>query len=59
MPRVGAHHILERISRMLDSGELTPTNTKTYTPINADNLKLAHADVETNAAIGKITLTQW
>ena len=44
---------------MLDSGELTPTNTKTYTPINADNLKLAHADVETNAVIGKITLAKW
>ena len=56
---ISQHDILERISRMLDSGELRPTNTKTYTPINPDNLKLAHADVETNAVIGKITLAKW
>ncbi len=50
------HETLERIRQLLDDGQLTTTLTKTFTPINAANLRAAHTLVEANRMIGKVVL---
>ncbi len=49
--------ILDRIAEMVDRGELRSTQTRTFSPINARNLKTAHALAESGKAIGKVTLS--
>ncbi|KRM35028.1 alcohol dehydrogenase, zinc-binding protein [Agrilactobacillus composti DSM 18527 = JCM 14202] len=51
------HDILEKVAHLLDSGQLVTTMTQTFSPINVANLKKAHAIVESNHEIGKVTLT--
>ncbi|GLB47549.1 NADPH:quinone reductase [Philodulcilactobacillus myokoensis] len=53
------HQILDKISELYDQKKLLPIMRKHYSPINIDNLKKAHADIETGHTIGKITLTKW
>ncbi len=53
---ISQHEILEKVSALLDSGQLQSTVTKTFTPINAANLRAAHALVEANRMIGKVVL---
>jgi NADPH2:quinone reductase len=38
---------------------LKSTVTEVMTPINAANLRAAHAKIETGRTIGKIVLTGW
>lgn len=47
------HHLLNEVSALLDAGVLKTTLNETLSPINAANLKLAHARVEGGASIGK------
>ncbi|MFD1550321.1 zinc-binding alcohol dehydrogenase family protein [Levilactobacillus fuyuanensis] len=54
---ISQHAILERVRDLLDTGQLKSTLTKTFTPINAANLRAAHALVEANRMIGKVVLT--
>jgi len=49
--------LLSRVSELVDRGELRSTQTQTFSPINAENLKKAHAFVESGKAIGKVTLS--
>ncbi|XP_063618924.1 zinc-type alcohol dehydrogenase-like protein SE_1777 [Cydia splendana] len=49
--------ILEDISKMLETGKLKSTLTKTMSPINAENLKEAHRLIEDKKSIGKIVLS--
>lgn len=49
--------ILNRVAEMVDRGELRSTQTQTLSPINAENLKKAHAIIESGKSIGKITLS--
>lgn len=49
--------LLNRISDLVDRGELRSTQTQRFCPINAENLKRAHALVESGKAIGKVTLS--
>jgi zinc-binding alcohol dehydrogenase family protein len=49
--------LLNRVSDLLDKGELRSTQTQTLSPINVENLKKAHAFVESGKAIGKVTLS--
>lgn len=53
------HHILERVATLVDAGTLSTTLNKTLSPINAANLRLAHAELEAGNTIGKIVLSGW
>src|SRR6202050_4525787 len=47
--------LLNRVSDLVDQGQLRSTQTQTFTPINVENLKKAHALAESGKAIGKVT----
>ena len=49
--------LLTRVSELVDRGEIRSTQTQTFIPINAENLKKAHALAESGKAIGKVTLS--
>jgi zinc-binding alcohol dehydrogenase family protein len=50
------HRTLEAIAHLVDNGTLRTTATENFGPINAENLKRAHAAVEANSVRGKIVL---
>jgi zinc-binding alcohol dehydrogenase family protein len=50
------HALLNDVSQLVDSGVLKTTVGERYGKINAENLKRAHALVESNKARGKIVL---
>jgi zinc-binding alcohol dehydrogenase family protein len=49
--------LLSRVSELVDRGALRSTQTQTFSPINVENLKKAHALAESGKAIGKVTLS--
>ncbi len=53
---IAQHYILEEIARLIDSGILRTTLAETLSPINAANLRKAHAALESGKTIGKIVL---
>ncbi|RWD59699.1 MAG: zinc-binding alcohol dehydrogenase family protein [Mesorhizobium sp.] len=48
--------VLKEVSRLVDAGRLRTTLTRRLSPINAANLKIAHALLESGTARGKIVL---
>lgn len=48
--------LLNEVSRLVDAGTIHPAQTQTFGPIDAANLKRAHALLETGGARGKIVL---
>jgi zinc-binding alcohol dehydrogenase family protein len=50
------HELLNKLSDLIDRGLIKTTLGKHYGVINAENLKRAHAHIESNQAIGKIVL---
>lgn len=50
------HDMLNHVSSLIDEGLIKTTLGENYGKINADNLKRAHAHLETNSAVGKIVL---
>lgn len=48
--------ILDTIAALVDAGEIVTTLTERLSPINAANLKRAHAQLESGTAKGKIVL---
>jgi zinc-binding alcohol dehydrogenase family protein len=48
--------LLSRVAQLIDEGRLRTTLSETLTPINAENLRKAHALLESGRARGKITL---
>jgi NADPH:quinone reductase-like Zn-dependent oxidoreductase len=50
------HALLNDVSQLVDSGVLQTTVGERYGKINAQNLKRAHALIESNRARGKIVL---
>lgn len=50
------HDLLTRLSQLIDDGTIKTTLGEHYGTINAENLKRAHAHIETNQAVGKIVL---
>lgn len=50
------HRLLNRVSEMVDAGEIVSTISENFGAINAANLKRAHALLETGTARGKIVL---
>ncbi|HYN53487.1 MAG TPA: zinc-binding alcohol dehydrogenase family protein [Methylotenera sp.] len=53
------HHILERVAKLIDQGTLKTTVNEIKSPINAANLRKAHAQLESGTTVGKIVLSGW
>ncbi|WP_409488171.1 zinc-binding alcohol dehydrogenase family protein [Pseudomonas promysalinigenes] len=53
---VNQHHLLQRVSQLVDEGVLKTTMGEHFGTINAANLKRAHALIESGKAKGKIVL---
>ena len=53
------HYILERVAELIDDGVLKTTINEIKSPINASNLRAAHAQLESGTTIGKIVLSGW
>jgi len=53
---IAQHDILNRVSELVDQGVLRTTLKENFGPINAANLRAAHASVESGKAIGKSVL---
>ncbi|MBE1440859.1 zinc-binding alcohol dehydrogenase family protein [Paenibacillus sp. OAS669] len=50
------HKLLNEVARLVDEGVLRTTTNVTLTPINAENLRKAHAMLETGRTVGKVVL---
>lgn len=53
------HRVLNRVADWIDRGILKGILRETLQPINAENLKKAHAKLESRAMIGKLALKGW
>jgi zinc-binding alcohol dehydrogenase family protein len=53
------HRLLTRVAQWVDAGRIQSTLTETLCPINAANLRTAHAKLETGRMIGKLVLAGW
>jgi zinc-binding alcohol dehydrogenase family protein len=51
--------ILDEVATLIDAKKLRTTLTETLTPINAANLRQAHARLESGHSIGKLALSGW
>lgn len=51
--------LLNHIAAWIDEGKIKTSLSQTLSPINAENLKNAHAQIETGTTIGKIVLKDW
>ncbi len=51
--------LLNKISELIDNGELVTTASNIIQPINAENLRKAHAMIEQGNSIGKVVLADW
>ncbi|MGJ8722007.1 MAG: zinc-binding alcohol dehydrogenase family protein [Salinibacterium amurskyense] len=51
------HELLNEVADLVDAGEIRTTLTRTFSPLNAEQLRAAHALVETGSAIGKTVVT--
>ncbi|MDZ7864282.1 zinc-binding alcohol dehydrogenase family protein [Acidovorax sp.] len=56
---VGQHHLLNEVAALVDAGLLRTTLAERFGSINADNLKKAHALLESGKARGKVVLEGW
>jgi NADPH2:quinone reductase len=53
------HRLLNQVAEWLDAGRLRGTVREIVSPINAANLRAAHAKLEAGTTIGKIVLKGW
>ena len=53
------HELLNWVAHKIDEGQIHTTLSKMFTPINAANIRKAHALIETGQAKGKIVLEEW
>jgi len=51
--------LLDRIADWTDCGKLKGILRETLQPINAENLRTAHARLESGTMIGKLALKDW
>ena len=51
--------LLNKIADLIDQGELVTTTSNIIQPINAENLRKAHAMIEQGNSIGKVVLADW
>lgn len=50
------HTLLTLLAQLIDQGRIKTTLGENYGTINAENLKRAHAHIESNTAVGKVVL---
>ncbi|MBM3352005.1 MAG: zinc-binding alcohol dehydrogenase family protein [Betaproteobacteria bacterium] len=53
------HRLLARVGDWIDAGEVKCTLTEKLSPVNAANLRAAHARLESKGMIGKLVLSGW
>lgn len=53
------HRLLSSVAELIDAGTLRATASTLLRPINADNLRRAHASLEGGRTVGKIVLADW
>jgi zinc-binding alcohol dehydrogenase family protein len=53
------HRILTQVAEWLDAGRLKPTLMERLSPISAENLRAAHAKLESGKMVGKLVLEGW
>jgi NADPH:quinone reductase len=53
------HHVLDRIAGWIETGKLRGTAKQNLGAINAQNLRSAHAQLESGSTIGKLVLAGW
>lgn len=53
------HKLLSYVADEIDAGRIRTTLDEVLTPINAANMRTAHAKIETGTAKGKIVLSGW
>jgi NADPH2:quinone reductase len=56
---IGQHQLLDEVSAMIDKGQIVTTAAQELTPINAANLRKAHAQIESGTTIGKVVVHGW
>ena len=56
---IAQHNLLNDVSAMVDEGLIVTTLAKELSPINAANLRAAHALIESGRSIGKVVLSGW
>ncbi len=56
---INQHHLLNHIANSVDAGKIKTTVSEVLSPINAQNLKKAHAMIERGDAVGKLVLADW
>ncbi len=53
------HKILKRVAQLIDEGKLRATANESLSPINAENILEGHRRMESQKAIGKLTISGW
>jgi NADPH2:quinone reductase len=53
------HRLLTRVAELIDAGRIRGTLRETLRPINAGNLRAAHAKLESGKTIGKLVVAGW
>nr|WP_312376691.1 zinc-binding alcohol dehydrogenase family protein [Delftia acidovorans] len=56
---IGQHHLLNEVAALVDAGLIRTTLDQRMGPINAANLRRAHALIESGKARGKLVLEGW
>jgi NADPH:quinone reductase-like Zn-dependent oxidoreductase len=51
--------LLSKVAGLVDQGMIRTTMTERLSPINAENLKQAHAQIEKGTMIGKLVLEEF
>jgi NADPH:quinone reductase-like Zn-dependent oxidoreductase len=53
---ISQHHLLNKVADLIDSNRIRSTLNCILSPINAENLRIAHRKLESGETIGKIVL---
>ncbi|MBP6297636.1 MAG: zinc-binding dehydrogenase, partial [Acidovorax sp.] len=56
---IGQHRLLTEVAQLVDAGLIRTTLDQRFGTINAENLKRAHALIESGKARGKLVLEGW
>nr|WP_257721773.1 zinc-binding dehydrogenase [Actinomyces radicidentis] len=55
---IAQHNLLNAVAERIDAGQIRTTLTRTYSPLDATQLRRAHADVETGHVAGKVVVAE-
>lgn len=56
---IGQHRLLDEVAQLVDAGLIRTTLAERFGTINAENLRRAHALIESGKARGKVVLEGW